>query len=517
MTATQSRDSHVDLRRRGADVGESRTRRWLLWYGGWAFALTFLTLWALRFSWPLLEGHNGDHAYYTAMALQYGEVDYDRSLRKVAQYFEYPDWSRSLDYGFLNPVVAPLIYPRPVYPLLAALPVHLLGMKAMYLPGLAAGAVATIAIAILVLQRTRTPAGLLVLPLLFSTYLFTEFTFGIYTDAFVTALVALIMLALPWNGRKTWAHVVTVCALSAGMLLCRQVQLVPLGMVCGGWLWATVRDRRLTNEWFPYLVGVVPTVVASHLLLSRWAPYDPMIFMKMQTETDSTLEAFSQVGELLDYGLTIDAAFVWHQDKFVLLLFALTLVGLWMCRRSPLAGVFIGLFLAGFITTSLNGANTEFRYMTPALPAAAVLVAEVFAKVARPDWVAVPQPAHSRAPRYRFVRAAAALSVASVVAVVAATVALHQPASLKGARTMEVSSTSVEEWPLTVPSGTLICAGDNRQIWFRASDGTLYAASGSAMARSFFRPRITEIGEDVLYAWPAYQPLLSAGIKLCTG
>jgi hypothetical protein len=467
-------------------------------------------------------GHNGDHAYYTAMTLQYGEVDYARSLRKVAQYFDYAEWSYSLDYGFLNPVVAPLIYPRPVYPILAALPVHVLGMKAMYLPGLAAGAISTVAIGALVLRWTRSAAGLLVMPLLLSTYLFTEFAFGIYTDAYVMAFVALIMLVLPWNGPKTWSHVTIVCVLTACMLLSRQVPLVPLGIVGGGWLWAAFRDRKIANDWFRYLVVVVPFTVVSYLLLSTWAPYDATKFMKMKTETDSTLQALSQVGELLDYGLTIDADFVWHQDKLVLPLFALTLVGLWLCRRSPLAGVFLGLFLAGFVTTSLNGANTQFRYMTPALPAAAMLISEVFVRASRllrrrTEPAPEPEPRLSNDRHRRFIRAAAGLSVVSLVALVAATVALHQPASLENARTAEVSSDAYETWPLTVPEGTLLCAGDDRQVWFRAPDGTLYAASGSAMARSFFRPRITELAAgEVLYAWPDFSPLLTRGIQLCS-
>ena len=62
----------------------------------------------------------------------------------------------------------------------------------------------------------------------------------------------------------------------------------------------------------------------------------------------------------------------------------------------------------------------------------------------------------------------------------------------------EVRSATLEEWPLKVSEGTLLCAGDDRQMWFRAPDGTLYAASGSAMARSFFRPRISAA---IMFLW----------------
>ena len=523
MTTTQGPPAGATLTSHpGLNTGRWSRRR-VFQLAAWVAILIGLSLLALRFSAPLWIGHNGDHAYYTAMALQYGNVEYDRSLRKVAQFFDYPDWSRTLDYGFFNPVVAPLIYPRPVYPLLATLPMHVLGMKAVYLPGLAAGAVATVAIVVLVLRQTRSVASLLVLPLLLSTYLFTEFVFGIYTDAFVVAFVALIMLALPWTGRTTWARVITVCALSACMLLSRQVPLVPLAIVGGGWLWTAVRGRRVTNEWFRYLVAVFGTTLVTYLLLSQWAPYDPTAFMRMKTETSSTSEAFSQIWELLDYGLTIDAGFVWNQDKFVLPVFILSLVGLWLCRHKPLAGVYIGLLAAGFVTTSLNGANTEFRYMTPAIPAAAMLIGEVFARV----WRLVSANKEAQPPRPetldgtdrrsgRFVRAAAIFSTVGLVAIVVGTVAVHQPAPLRDAPRLHVSAAMFPTWPLAVTEGTLVCAGDNRQVWFESPDGTLYAASGSAMARSFFRPRITELAVgDVAYAWPDFGPILTTGVQLC--
>jgi len=92
-------------------------------------------------------GHNGDHAYYTAMELQYGEVDYDRSLRSVAQYFDYPDWSRSLDYGFPNPVGSAADLPSAGLPAARSAPGSSPWHEghAQHLSGLAAGGMATIA------------------------------------------------------------------------------------------------------------------------------------------------------------------------------------------------------------------------------------------------------------------------------------------------------------------------------------------------------------------------------------
>ncbi len=57
-------------------------------------------------------GHNGDHYYYASTALQYAGVGYEESLRVATAYFHYPYSPTQLDLGYLNPAVAPLIYPR---------------------------------------------------------------------------------------------------------------------------------------------------------------------------------------------------------------------------------------------------------------------------------------------------------------------------------------------------------------------------------------------------------------------
>jgi hypothetical protein len=73
------------------------------------------------------------------------------------------------------------------------------------------------------------------------------------------------------------------------------------------------------------------------------------------------------------------------------------------------------------------------------------------------------------------------------------------------------------KWPFRVPSGTLTCAGDDYEVWFTASDGTRYALSGSAMARSLLTPRAESIraGNTPGHVWTHVMPILNQGMLLC--
>src|SRR5690606_1373339 len=155
-------------------------------------------------------------------------------------------------------------------------------------------------------------------------------------------------------------------------------------------------------------------------------------------------------------------------------------------------------FLACFATLALNGVNGEWRYLTPALPAAALLCAEVVVRVERrlrrrlapadePDSGDVVAAAQRQpAGASLTARVSAVASVAALGAIVVGTVAIHRPASLEDAPTAQVNSADFEDWPLTAEAGTLQCAGDDLQVWFTTAEGDRYALSGTAMAKSFF-------------------------------
>jgi hypothetical protein len=487
---------------------------------GLAVALAAVGL-ALLWSLHTWQGHNGDHAYYSAMALQYGGTGYDASLAEVARYFHYPPWERSLDLGFLNPTIAPLIYPRPLYPLLAALPVRMFGLAGVYVPGIAAGLVGTAAVAAAVRRRHRSPAALLALLLRLASRIYMEVGFGIYIDALVIACVALAVLCLPLRGPTTGWHVVALCSVAVLMMLSRQVPLVPIAMVGGGWLWATVGQRRLRNDWFPSLLAVLPATAAVWLVLDHWAPYDPFPFLEDVTGKHSRGALVAAMPGLLADGLGNAAETVLTRDFALIPFFVLATVGLWRARRTPLAGVAVGLTGACLVTLALNNRG-ELRYLAPVFPVAALLAADtavgLWHRLRRGAAEVVPvAPGGAPTPRERrLVRSAAVVGVLATLGTAVGTVLVNQPASLDGAPQVRVSRDRIQPWPLSVPQGRLICAGDDLEMWFRRPNGTLYALSGTAMSSSFFRPRITELAAgDMGYKWPDLQPLLDLGNRLC--
>ena len=48
-------------------------------------------------------GHNGDHIYYTSIALQFSGVPYDQALQTTTQHFHYPAPWGVLDQGSRSP------------------------------------------------------------------------------------------------------------------------------------------------------------------------------------------------------------------------------------------------------------------------------------------------------------------------------------------------------------------------------------------------------------------------------
>ena len=103
-----------------------------------------------------------------------------------------------------------------------------------------------------------------------------------------------------------------------------------------------------------------------------------------------------------------------------------------------------------------------------------------------------------------------------VAALVAGTVAVHRPAPIQGAPRLQLSAATYQgAWPFSVPSGTLICAGQDYEIWFVTPDGARYAVSGTAMADSPWGRPALDLAPTLTYGWPQIQHLLTVGMQLC--
>jgi len=520
-----------------------------------AFVVAGLALLSHVSSWV---GHNGDHYYYASTALQYSGVPYDTSLRETTSYFSYPFPFTRLDLGYQHPDVAPLVYPRVVLPLLAVPWTRLMGPGGVYVPGLVMGTLSCLVLVVLALRRVGR-AGALALPaLLLGSVLVTEFAFGIYSESPIVLGAALLTTQLPLGVRRGRWHVLTAAALVPLMMLSRQVPLLPIGMVLGGWLWTIPATRRLRNEWLPFVLAVVPVTVVTYGVMSVWAPYSPLPFLRAVTGAKTDGQLLGKIPSLFVHAMSRDLSDALRMDHVGPLLVALALVGLVVAIRSPLAGVFLGSLVSSLSAVALNGQLDDFRYAIPSLPPLALLAAVGVSwawrrgrrrpwrapPIARPAPVSAPAPAvaavdlampgtdpdpdsepepadvaaPTRGPRWTAAWTAVTAWTA-VVLLVVATVWVHRPADTTSARTLQVSQATWRGvWPLTISGGTLTCAGSDDQVWLVAGDGTRYAVSGAAMAHSFFTARIASVrAGPTAFAWNAVLPLLDVGMRLCPG
>jgi hypothetical protein len=217
-----------------------------------------------------------------------------------------------------------------------------------------------------------------------------------------------------------------------------------------------------------------------------------------------------------------------QQDPLGVALVLLALGGIVILRSNPLVGVAIGAELAGLLTVFLNGNSTFWRYESSALPAIALLGAVTVQTVWcrwrgepltlpitwAPPTASAETPSPARTPARKYLPAAVIWGLSA--SLVGLTVGNFQPAVVGPAKSLALSSATTNHWPFTVPSGRLVCGGDDYQVWFDGSDGRRYALSGTAMAHSFLTPRVTSIrAGSTTYTWPAALSLLDRGMQLC--
>jgi Protein of unknown function (DUF2511) len=495
-------------------------------------------------------GHNGDHFYYTSIALQFSGVPYDEAIHTATHYFNYPYPAGELDQGFMEPWFSPLMYPRNVLPLLATPFIKAFGVRGIWVPGVSFGVASLLGMVALAWRRVSPLAAAAVPVLLLGSVIVTEYMFGVFTEAPLIFLVTAMLAVFPLGRRRGWGHAWLAAALVPLMVLSRQVPVLPLAMVLGGWLWAAIRARSVKNDWLPFVATVVPTALVVDAVMERWAPFDPLQVLRSFTHGQSLPELLRRATPLFLRATRSDVEHALGHDLVGVALFALGMVGLVTLINYPLAGVFAGALGSGLLSEFLSPSAVRFRSESPALPVLAILaavgVARLAALAARTRWtvpliaggeidaendggasatreaeipsaegneVQVARRRRLRSPGWA--GAAGAWSV--VLVVVACVVALHRPASLMGAPELQISRAEYgPKWPFTVPSGTLICAGSDYEVWFRASDGTRYALSGTAMSHSFLTPRAESIRTGTTTrVWYRVVPILSQGMRLC--
>ena len=513
--------------------------RWRLWLG--LVLMVVLAALALLWSHSSWAPYDRDDYYYLIETLRRVGVPYDVAIRRAAAFFHDPALRAPfvLDYGMLNPTLAPMIYPRVVFTTVAQPFVAAAGARGIYVPGIVFGCL-TVVLVTLLAKRRIGGAGAVLMPMfLVGSTLALDFLFGMYTEAPVITCVAAMLWFLPLGGntRRGWPAAAAVAGLVPIMLLSRQVPVLPVAMVAGGWLWASVGERRLNNAWWPFVVTVTSTAAVCYLGLNVWAPYNPLPFLRLRTHSSSLAETLTKLPSHFAAAMQTDIVHMLQHDPLGVALSLLVLGGVAILRRHPLVGVVVGAELAGLLTVFLNGNPTFGRYESPALPAVALLGAATVQYVwcrlrGEPFKLLVSAEASSSAPatargylpanvrKYLPANARKYMAAAAIwsltVALVCITVVGLQPAVIDPAKSVAVSSATTNHWPFTVPSGRLVCAGDDYQVWFDGSDGQRYAFSGTAMAHSFLTPRVMSIRQgSAAFEWAPGLALLDRGMQLC--
>ena len=525
---------------------------------GWV-ATSLAMLWALvgyrivvahehaqgRRLYPFPAG--GDHLYYSSMMLQYAGKPFLESLHTAADTLSYPlPWQRLL-IGYLDPQIAPNMYPRVLLPLTATPFEPVFGVWAIVVPGILA-ALALPFVMLAAARRLNATRWLAVpLVLLLLTSLFDEYGTGAYTEPLVGLLLVGAAATLPWDRRRPstadlcWLGFFTV----AGSLT-RQIAPAFCGLVLGAMLWGLVfgPDRR---AWWrcwrlPALVSTVTAVVGT-VAVQVWAPFDALAWFSHALGTTSPRQTLTHSIERLPRVFAQGLANVWTaQEYLLLLLLAMCVASALLLWRHPLTGGVLGAAAPMVLTVALAGSE-PFRYTLPAIVLSVLLVSVAMTRLwpgaavstvpatepatepaAEPATEPATEPVAEPAPEpateaARPRRLPAVLWIATplvlTAVVLGATVLLHRPSA-----TVEVGTVTAADlgghWQLTVDSLTLTCGGDNGQVWGTTPDGERVSVSGTAMARSFGTPSVVTL-ESGGFPPASLHDLVFLAVQQCPG
>ncbi len=334
----------------------------------------------------------GDALYYTAMTYHYAGHSLEESIRLTGVYFHDPKIER-LHLGFDNPRVAPLIYPRVVYPAMSVPFVMLIGGAGMYVVPLLSAIFTAWGLTRLLTRLFRAEIALAVVGLFLLSTAFRTFGAGLFTEAPTLAFVTALLLLLPIGGRRFGPAAAAACALLlVAITFCRQSAPVLVSAVCAAWVWTVVRRRSLRrNPWTPVVLVLLPVGLAATAVLQWWAPYDVLWWYAHINHEPSVRVALHHLPQHFWHNTVADSRRYLKTDAAIMILWLGALVSCLTAFRSERTALFLGALGPSAVLTTLNGVPSEFRYYVPMYPilllAAAGLLHQVTARRA-----AVPPP-----------------------------------------------------------------------------------------------------------------------------
>jgi hypothetical protein len=318
---------------------------------------------------------SGDALYYTTMAFHYAGHSLDDAIRLTGVYFHDPDIQR-LHRGF-DSALAPLIYPRVVYPALSVPFVLLMGGSGMWVVPLLSSLFLVWGLMRL-LARLFTPGVALGVTALFMvTVAFKEFGTGLFTESPTMAFVVGILLMLPLGGRRFGRAEAVGCALLlVAITFCRQSAPVVVSAVCCAWLWTVVRRRTLRgNLWNRPVAVVLPVGLAATLVLQWWAPYDVLAWYTRINHQPDTRTALLHMPQIFAHLTLADSRAYFTTDGVMLVLWCAALLACFVRPLSVRTGLFVGALGPSMLLSVLNSTASSYRYYVPMYPILLLAVA----------------------------------------------------------------------------------------------------------------------------------------------
>lgn len=322
-----------------------------------------------------------DSRYYLAWAYRYGGLSEEESGRRAFEFLGGFPWFEPFCHGacgadapasaydqLFHGVTGSLVAPRVLYPLLSAPFVRLLGPEGMLVVPVISMAVCVVLVMVLA-SRLFGPgwamlAGVAtVLPATVS-----RFATYAYTEALTMALCLACVVVLPLGWRTTRRHVVLFAVFLFLFAFTRQFHLIVVTGVGLAWVGAAVSQRRLSNEWLPFLATGIAVTALCATIQGLLAPGFSLVGSFLRLSGAETMSGVPAAVARVSWQILKAETWYVSADMALVIIGVIGLAGLMYRFRSSLCLLALGVIAGTFVLNVLNTEPSNFRYYTMAFP-----------------------------------------------------------------------------------------------------------------------------------------------------
>lgn len=462
---------------------------------------------------------NGDHMYYVSSALQIAGVPYEQALRDTTDEFnDWPGEPKDLNLGYLSMDFSPLVYPRFTFPLFLSWGYQAMGFLGMFTVPILLFSLTTGSLIYWVRKTYGLRPAFGALLSCASSVLFIKYGSGLFIESVVFLLQVswLFLLPVSTTSKQSIQKIILFNVTVALLAVTRQMPLLPILVLLAGFLSASLMQKTLRNQWLPFLLSGFLTTATMYLLVSYWAPYDPIPYLT-SVYGAPTGAAFIPwaLNHLLD-ALVVTGTSLFVKDPAMFVLIPLGLMGAWYLRRSAITWIAVGAWLASSSTLALNLPEYRFWapgivYSIPLIGYGAAMVATVTGQRFTKFRSQVPI-SQSKDNDWQISASASSRLMLSVSAITILIIfSLSNRYSKEEILHFSLPSTTfgwTDESNQSM-TGAVQCKGDDSQLSFVSESEEIYPITGTAKANSFALPEFVAfdpLGKRVDYL--DLQPLI---------